>query len=179
MVDGNGTETTDVVEDGEETGSNQATVEEKQFTQTEVNSLIEQRLKRERTKYERQASEQAEALRISSLDDTEKAIETAKLAARDEVRKEYAMDLAAAQIKAELTGLVDDPASVVEDLNLSKFINPEDFSTNLDEVKKLKTKFQSLLDGRKHRSTKNLQPGRSDNIKASTPKDDFAAFLGQ
>lgn len=177
---GNADQTTEVVEGGQETGSaNTPVEEEKQFTQSELNALIAERLKRERAKYERESAAAAEQQRISTLEGTEQALELARVEAREEVRKEYATSLAEAQIRAELTGLVDDPASVVEDLNLGKFINPEDYSVNVDAVKALKAKYQALLDGRKNRATKTLQPGRSDNVKTNTPKDDFLAFLGQ
>src|SRR3954466_10235714 len=85
---------------GNETGSSNQEQEPRTFTQDEVNALITERLKRERQKFDKQSQDSAEKIRLESLGDNERAIETARAEAKAEAKRENAIELAAAQIRA-------------------------------------------------------------------------------
>lgn len=91
--------------------------------------------------------EQLEALKKSQMSDTEKAIEEAKAAGRAEAHGEVGQRLAAAEIKAALAGVVEDPASIVEDLNLAKYVTDKG-DVDTEAVKALAEKFQKLSPGK-------------------------------
>lgn len=78
----------------------------------------------------------------------EKLVAEAVKAARAEVLSEVGKKLAAAKIEAALTGIVSDPASVVEDLNLGKYLD-SDGEVDADSVKALREKFSSIAGGKK------------------------------
>jgi hypothetical protein len=139
--------------------SNQA-VDEKVFTQSQVDQIVADRLSREKSKLDKQLSDAAEKARVDSLSESEKLIEQAKIDARNEVKKQYAEDLAAAGIRVALAGLVTEPNEVIEDLNLSRFIS-DDYSVNEEAVKSLKTKYESLLGDKKRPNTTSFSPGKS------------------
>lgn len=147
----------------------ESSTSEKVFTQTEVNTLIADRLKREKEKYAKASNEAAEQARISSLSDNDKAIEEAKVFGRNEVLRENASKLAAAEIKVALSGLVSDPGSIVDDLNLTKYTN-EDYSVNQDEVNNLRQKYEKLLGKKQNNSSATLQPGRSSSVTLAPDK---------
>lgn len=65
-------------------------------------------------------------------------------ALRAEIRREFMGDLAAARIEAALTGIVDDPSQIVEDLNLDRYIT-DDGDLDLDAVSALKDKYARLV----------------------------------
>lgn len=56
------------------------------------------------------------------MSEAEKAVADAKDSTRAEVTATFGQKLAAAEIKAALTGVVPDPATVVGDLNLAKYV---------------------------------------------------------
>jgi len=87
------------------------------------------RARREAAKYRNQAKKAPEA-------GTEKI--------RAEIRREFMGDLAAAKIEAALTGIVDDPTQIVDDLNLDRYITDEG-EIDTDAVTSLKDRYARLV----------------------------------
>lgn len=81
----------------------------------------------------KKADEAAEAARVAALSEQDKAIEKAREEGKAEAQTGFAVVLAAAELKAALASVgVEDPADVVADLDLSKFL---DTDGGLDAVK--------------------------------------------
>ena len=171
---------TAAVDAGENEGNtseadHESTTEAKTFSQSEVDRIVADRLKREKSKYEKESQAAAEKARLATLSESEQAIELARSEARAEVRKETATVLAQGRLKAVLTGLAEDPDAVIEDLDLNRFIT-EDHTVDEEAVERIKTKYQKLLGNRgKQRSA--AQPGRSTQVKTGSARDDFADFI--
>lgn len=89
------------------------------------------------------AAKELEQLKRSQMDENEKAIAEAEERGRTAARLEVAEKLAAAEIKAELKGVVDDPAAIVEDLNLRKYVT-DDGEVDSDAIVQLREKFSRL-----------------------------------
>lgn len=85
------------------------------------------------------AEAELDKARKAQMTDQEKAVEAAKA----EGRREAAMDVAAARIEAALTGVVKDPAAIVEDLNLARYVG-DDGKVDGDAIKALAEKYRSL-----------------------------------
>lgn len=166
-MDSEAVDATDAVTSGEEST-------EKLFSQEDVDRLITERLARERKKYEKSVQDTIEQTRLTSLSESEQLVEKAKNDARAEVKRETAEMLAAAELKAALTGLVTDPDSVIEDLNLSRFVT-SDYDVDKELVKITANKYKALTKGNVKTS---IQPGRSTATKTGSAKDDFVDFLG-
>jgi len=83
--------------------------------------------------------------------------------------------VARAEVKAALTGLVDDPDSIVEDLNLARFID-DDGEINDGAIAALKTKYAGFAGKRGPRP--DLSQGSGANGKtAANPAAEFASIL--
>lgn len=82
-------------------------------------------------------------LKKAGLPDTEKAITDAEERGRTAARAEAAQRLVGAEIKAALAGVVPDPAGIVEDLNLAKYLT-EDGEVDDAKVAALKAKYEAL-----------------------------------
>jgi hypothetical protein len=82
-------------------------------------------------------------LRKAAMSDQEKAVAEAMEQGRKEATVSVASRLAAAEIKAALTGIVPDPAAVVEDLNLARYID-EDGEVDAKAVEALKEKYAAF-----------------------------------
>jgi flavin-binding protein dodecin len=83
--------------------------------------------------------------------------------------------VARAEVKAALTGLVDDPNSIVEDLNLARFID-DDGEINDGAIAALKTKYAGFAGKRGPRP--DLSQGSGANGKtAANPAAEFASIL--
>jgi len=91
----------------------------------------------------KKADEDAEAARLAALGDNEKAIEDAKNAGRAEAAQGFGAKLAAAKLEAALTGIVADPAEVIEDLNLTAFLT-DTGDVDTDKVAALKAKYSAI-----------------------------------
>lgn len=63
-----------------------------------------------------------EDIRRSQMSDTEKAVAEAEARGRTSALTEVGSRIAAAEIRAALTGVVADPASIIEDLNLARYV---------------------------------------------------------
>lgn len=82
-------------------------------------------------------------LRKAAMSDQEKAVAEAEERGRKEATTEAATLLASARIEAALTGVVPDPADVVEELNLARYIT-EDGKVDSEAVAKLREKYVAL-----------------------------------
>jgi hypothetical protein len=114
----------------------------------------------------------------AAMSDTEKAVADAKDQGRNEVRAEVGAKLAQARIEAALAKLVDDPAAIAEDLNLSAYVT-DDGDVDEDKVQALKAKYERLLkpgkatgdgDGGPRGGSKPGQLSR-DDIKSMSPQE--------
>lgn len=92
------------------------------------------------------ANAELEKLRKSQMTEQEKAVATAREEGKAEATSAVVQRLAAAEIKAALTGVVVDPAAIVEDLNLSRYIG-EDGEVDAEKVAALKAKYEGLTGG--------------------------------
>jgi len=82
--------------------------------------------------------------------------------------------VARAEVKAALTGLVDDPDAIVEDLNLARFID-DDGEINDGAIAALKTKYAGFS---KRGPRPDLSQGSGANGKSvASPASDFASIL--
>ena len=102
-------------------------------------------------KHEREAKRAAAELdkvRKANQSEQEKAIDAAKNEGRTSALVEAGTKVAAAEIKAALTGIVPDPKTIVEDLNLAKYVT-EDGDVDEAAVKTLREKYAALGNGRK------------------------------
>lgn len=124
-------------------------------------------------KHEREAKKTAaelERVRKANQSEHEKALDEAKNEGRRSALTEAGQRLAAAEIRAALTGVVPDPKAIVEDLNLLKYVT-EDGEVDEDAVKVLREKFASLGGKKK---TSSFDGGAKDG---DTPKG--GSFLAQ
>jgi len=93
---------------------------------------------------------EADKLKAASLSDAEKALEQAKVEGRQAAQAEFGQRLAAAEIKAALTGVVPNPAEIVEDLNLAKYVT-DGGEVDGEAVAALKKKYEGF--GRQGRTS--------------------------
>lgn len=105
------------------------------------------------------------------------ALTAAKEQGRNEARLEYGVQLAAAEIKAALAGVMTEEqiADVVDDLNLSRFVDDEG-QVDKDAVKVLRDKFTSIVGKRSTPSVSNGRQTRATPTKNTA--DQFADALG-
>lgn len=96
----------------------------------------------------KKARAETDKLRKAGQTDSERAISEAEARGRQAATADVAQRLAGAEIKAALTGVVPDPAAIVEDLNLAKYIG-DDGEVNSEAVAELRKKFEALSKGSK------------------------------
>ena len=96
-----------------------------------------------------------------------KAAETRALASMQRVAR--------AEVKAALTGLVDDPDAIVEDLNLARFID-DDGEINDGAIAALKTKYAGFAGKRGPKPDLSQGSGANGQTTAS-PAAEFASIL--
>lgn len=89
------------------------------------------------------AAKELAALKAANQTDAEKAIAEAEQRGRSAATAEVAQKLAAAEVRAALTGVVPDPSAVVEDLNLTKYVT-DTGDVDQDAVKALREKYVAL-----------------------------------
>ena len=106
----------------------------------------------------RQAEQELQQLKDAQLPEPEKQLADAKKQARAEALQEVAQDRAADKIEVALTGIVDDPAQIIEDLNLARFVQ-EDGAIDIDAVKTLQKKYQRIAGPKKKPTAPNLGQG--------------------
>jgi len=97
----------------------------------------------EQARKNKDAVTELEELRKSSMTEQEKAVAEAVAEARKEMQAETATRLAAAEVKAALTGVVDNPDSIVEDLNLSRYVT-DDGDVDTKAIKALAERYAKL-----------------------------------
>jgi hypothetical protein len=167
--------------DGNDTGNEsvESTVdevvpEEAKFTQSDLNRLLKERLAREKAKYaDYDKLKQAAA---SNQSDFEKAIAAARDEGIKSARSEAAKSLVAAKIEAALTGLVDDPAELVADIDLSKYLD-DNGEVDFDAIKSLKNRYAKLFAGNK--APNRTGHGRTNGAtKSNSATDDFVDTIG-
>lgn len=74
--------------------------------------------------------------------------------------------IAAAEVKAALTGVVPDPSAIVEDLNLQRFVG-DDGDVDTDAIAKLRDKYNSFTP----QQQKGPAPNRAQGVNGSKPHD--------
>lgn len=103
-------------------------------------------------KHEREAKKAATELdrvRKANQSEQERAIEAAKGEGRTAALQEAGQKIAAAEIKAALSGIVANPTSIIEDLNLARYVT-DDGEVDDEAVKALREKFVAAVgDGKK------------------------------
>lgn len=89
------------------------------------------------------AAKELAALKAANQTDTEKAVSEAEQRGRSAATTELAQKLAAAEVRAALTGVVPDPAAIVEDLNLAKYVT-DTGDVDQEAVTALRKKYESF-----------------------------------
>jgi len=89
------------------------------------------------------AADELAALKAANQTDTEKAVTEAEQRGRSAATADFGQRLAAAEIKAALTGVVPDPAAIVEDLNLVKYVT-DTGDVDQDAVTALRVKYAAF-----------------------------------
>jgi hypothetical protein len=115
-------------------------------TQAEFDRIIADRLKREREKFadygdlKRKAGEYDKVVEAQKTAE-QKATDAANAA---EKRAQEALErVARAEVKAALTGIVDSPDDIADDLNISRFLT-DNGEVDGDKVAALKAKYEAL-----------------------------------
>lgn len=89
------------------------------------------------------AQKELDKLRAASQTDSERAVTEAESKGRQAAQAEFGERLAGAEIKAALSGVVPDPAAIVEDLNLAKYVTA-DGEVDSEAVEALRKKYEGL-----------------------------------
>jgi len=98
-------------------------------------------LAKERDK--RQAAEKRLAeIERQAMSDQEKAVADARSEGENTATAKFAEKLVAAEIKAALTGVVDKPVDIIDELNLAKFV--KDGEVDVEAVGKLREKYAAI-----------------------------------
>lgn len=118
-----------------------------------------------------EAERELTKLRDSQLPDTERVVKEAEQRARQSALGEFGQKLAAAEIRAALTGVIADPSGVIEDLNLAKFVT-ESGDVDSDAVMALREKYAGLAPQQKP-----APPALHQGRQGSTPSRDFDAEI--
>lgn len=84
-----------------------------------------------------------DTLKSKHQTEDEKAIDEAKKTGRREAALEMGSRMAATECRAALTGIVDDPADVVDDLDLSRYVK-DDGEVDTAAVKALREKWEKI-----------------------------------
>jgi hypothetical protein len=84
-----------------------------------------------------------EQLRRAQMTENERAVAEAEERGRKTATTEVAQRIAAAEIRAALTGIVPDPGAVVEDLNLSRYVT-DTGDVDTAAVVKLREKYEAF-----------------------------------
>lgn len=123
-----------------------------------------------RAKANADAAKKLAELEESTKSETQKAIDAAKVeadkAARADVAREFGKRLAAAEVKAALTGVVKDPAAIVEELNLDRYVT-DDGEVDVEAVKGLRAKYEA-----------EVAPGKPRGSVDQGPRGDALALNG-
>lgn len=96
-----------------------------------------------RSKENSAAAKQLEEQRQAAMTEHEKALAEAEKRGRQSALEQAAHRIAAADIRAALSGVVNDPDSIIEDLNLARYIT-DDGDVDAAKVKSLREKYAAL-----------------------------------
>jgi len=96
-----------------------------------------------RAKSNASAAKELEQLKASMMSETEKAVAEAEARGRAAAVSEVGQRIAAAEIKAALTGIVPDPGDIVEDLNLARYVT-DSGDVDTKAIAALKKKYEAL-----------------------------------
>lgn len=118
-----------------------------------------------RAKANAKAAKELEELRSKNLPPDEAAVREAEERGRTAARAEHAQALAGARIEAALTGIVDDPADLVEELNLAKYVD-DDGEVDTDAIEELKEKWSARMGTKKTEDEDDDEPGDKPKRKA-------------
>jgi len=129
-------------------------------------------LKRQIKDYEPKVSEYD---RLAEASKTEQERTQEVLKAAEDRAQAATQRVARAEVKAALTGLVDDPNSIVEDLNLARFID-SDGEIDQGALDKLKAKYAGFAGPRAPRPDRSQASG-ANGATAVSPASEFASIL--
>lgn len=124
-------------------------------------------------KHEKRAKDNADAaqelakIKAENQTPSEKALNEARDAGRAEASAVHLQALAGARLEAALTGIVDDPAEFVDDLNLAKFVT-NDGEVDTAAIAATKAKYQKAATAKGPGSADGGARGRDDKPKRST-----------
>ena len=96
-----------------------------------------------RSKENSAAAKQLEEQRQAAMTEHEKALAEAEKRGRQSALEQASHRIAAADIRAALSGVVNDPDSIIEDLNLTRYIT-DDGDVDAAKVKTLRDKYAAL-----------------------------------
>lgn len=105
------------------------------------------------------AVKELEELKTSQLSDTERAVKEAEARGRAEATMAYSQQIAAAELKAALTGVVADPNAVIEDINLAKYVTDKG-DVNTEAIAAARDKFAALFASPPQPQAPTLHQGR-------------------
>lgn len=91
-----------------------------------------------------------------------------RLTAAEEKASAAHARIAGAEVKAALTGVVDDPAAIIEDLNLSRFVT-EDGEPDEDAIAELREKYEAMNPSGPKVPKKNPAQGKNGGRETEKP----------
>lgn len=121
----------------------------------------ESRLKKssESDEYTQKLKAEIAELKQAQMTDTEKAITEAEARGRAEATMTYSQQIAAAELKAALTGVVADPNALIEDVNLAKYVTDKG-DVNTEAIAAARDKFAALFASPPQPQAPTLHQGR-------------------
>lgn len=129
-----------------------------QMTQQQLQSVIDERLRRQKAQFADYDDLKARAARLDEIEAASKSELERERDARAkaettaaEATRRATERIAAAELKAALTGITDNPTDIVDDLNLARYITPEG-EVDAEAVAKLRDRYSALA--------KPLEPAR-------------------
>lgn len=111
----------------------------------------------QRAKSNASAVKELEKLKASMMSEQEKAVTEAEAKGRQSAVAEVGERLAAAKIETALTGVVANPAEIVEDLNLARYVT-EDGDVDQEKVAALRKKYEGLAPKQDAKSSAGQRP---------------------
>lgn len=131
----------------------------------------------QRAKANAKAAKELAELKKKGLPDDQRAVTEAEERGRTAAAADFAQQLAGARIEAALTGIVDDPADLVEELNLAKYVT-DDNEVDHDAIDELKDKWAARMgsknegddDGDKPKKKADLKQGKRGKSGGGTPE---------
>lgn len=167
----------------ESTETDPVETDAKTYTQDEINDIVTKRLAREKAKFAdyeelKKFKRDQDKARKAALSDQERALEQAREEGFLSAKREYSESLAAAEIKAALAGIVEDPDEIIDDLKLSKYVG-DDGSIDREAVESLRAKYQNLLGKKAPAPAPKVGHGRRTKSSSNTPMDDFSRMFEQ